>query len=249
LGAPCPPPLCRSRPTCPVPDGRAGSLSRFGSQEAPAVRRTGFSPPVLRNRLGSDPRLRVLQSGSTWGLHPRSWAPDADLVPDEEGGPQAGGVQARLVGGTLSPGDGIGDRVLYRRIQCRDGPQHDDFSPPEDDHLEPSGRARFLGPVALLTNRRTFSAAESFVLAMRATPNVTVIGDITGGGSGNPIQREMPNGWTFTISRWIERAPDGTTHEGVGLEPDLPALIPEGQLGTADHILQAAIQHLRGEIR
>lgn len=140
------------------------------------------------------------------------------------------------------------ERVLYRRIQYRNGPSHQDFSSLQDDYLVPRGRTPFLAPVAVLTNRRTFSAAESFVLAMRALPNVTVVGDVTGGGSGNPLQREMPNGWTFTISRWIEWAPNGTTHEGRGLEPDLPAHIPESLLGTVDPILQAAIQHLRGEI-
>jgi hypothetical protein len=142
----------------------------------------------------------------------------------------------------------VEERVLYRSIQYRNGPDHDDFTAPKDDYLEPAGRVRFRGPVALLTNRRTYSAAESFVLAMRVNPNVTVVGDTTGGGSGNPIQREMPNGWTFTLSRWIERAPDGTTHEGVGLNPDLPASIPSVQLGSADRILQTAIQHLWGEI-
>lgn len=140
------------------------------------------------------------------------------------------------------------ERKLYRRIQYRNGPGHDDFSPLEDDYLEPQGDAGFHGPVAVLTNRRTFSAAESFVLAMNTVPGVVMVGDTTGGGSGNPIHREMPNGWTFTISRWIERAPDGSTHEGEGLAPDIPAFIPEGHLGNVDHILSAAIRHLADQI-
>ncbi len=62
------------------------------------------------------------------------------------------------------------------------------------------------------------------------------------------MHREMPNGWTFTISRWIEWAPDGTTHEGRGLAPDIPASTPEGQLGYTDRILSAAILHLQDQI-
>lgn len=138
------------------------------------------------------------------------------------------------------------ERRLYRRIQYRNGPDHQDFSPLEEDFLEPRGRVRFPGPVALLTNRRTFSAGESFVLAMRSIAGVTVVGDTTGGGSGNPLYREMPNGWTFSVSRWIEWAPDGTTHEGVGLAPDIPETIPSQLLGFNDPILQAAVEHLQG---
>jgi len=139
------------------------------------------------------------------------------------------------------------ERRLYRRIQYRNGPDHGDFSPLEDDYLKPRGRTRFLGPVALLTNRRTFSAGESFVLAMRTVPGVTTVGDTTGGGSGNPLYREMPNGWSFSVSRWIEWAPNGTTHEGVGLPPDIPKAIPPQLLGVSDPILQTAITYLERE--
>lgn len=140
------------------------------------------------------------------------------------------------------------ERTLFRRIQYRNGPKHDDFTPLEDDYLEPQGAVRFHGPMAVLTNRRTFSAAESFVLALKTIPGLVQVGDWTGGGSGNPFRREMPNGWTFTISRWIEWAPDGTTHEGAGLEPDLPAFIPEESLGFSDPILRLAVSYLTREI-
>ena len=52
-------------------------------------------------------------------------------------------------------------------------------------------------------------------------PTGAVLGATTGGGSGKPTQRELPNGWTFQLSRWIEWTPDGTTYEGVGLEPEI----------------------------
>ena len=157
-------------------------------------------------------------------------------VRDNSGGNDANAVN---IAGRFSS-----QRRLFRRIQYRNGPNHADFSPLEDDFLEPRGRAFFGGRVALLTNRRTFSAGESYVLAMRAVPGVTVLGDTTGGGSGNPLYREMPNGWSFSVSRWIEWALDGTTHEGVGLAPDLPRAIPARLLGTSDPILDAAVAHL-----
>ncbi|MFG1690993.1 S41 family peptidase [Gemmatimonadota bacterium] len=129
-------------------------------------------------------------------------------------------------GGSDSNSEAIAARFadrtrLYRRFQYRNGPDHDDFTPLVDDFITPRGPFQFSRPVAVLTNRGVFSAAESFVLAMRVFPHVTVLGATTGGGSGKPTQRELPNGWTFQLSRWIEWAPDGTTYEGVGLEPDI----------------------------
>jgi len=157
-------------------------------------------------------------------------------VRDNSGGKDA---NAEKIAGRFSS-----ERRLYRRIQYRNGPDHGDFSPLEDDYLEPRGRTRFLGPVALLTNRRTFSAGESFVLAMRTLPGVITVGDTTGGGSGNPLYRELPNGWSFSVSRWIEWSLDGTTHEGVGFPPDIPKAIPPQLLGFSDPILQTAVAHL-----
>ncbi len=136
------------------------------------------------------------------------------------------------------------DRRLYRRIQYRNGPAHSDFTAPLDDYLEPNGKRRFLGPVAVLTNRRTFSAAESFVLAMRTLPQVRLVGDTTGGGSGNPLFREMPNGWSLSVSRWIEWAPDGTTHEGIGIGPHHHTIIPAHLIGLSDPILLKAVEIL-----
>ena len=227
-------------------DGHVALQSPFGTSRYTgwySLYRHNFDFDVIWNQYLTDPTM------SSSGRFYSGWLGQEIgyvYVPSFEGSGWIGGIEGVLdslkgtqalvldirdnSGGSDSNSEKLAGRVtaerrLYRRIQYRNGPDHGDFSRPEDDYLEPVGRNRFTGPVAVLTNRRTFSAAESFVLAMRATPNVTVVGDVTGGGSGNPIQREMPNGWTFTISRWIEWAPDGTTHEGVGLEPDLPALL------------------------
>jgi carboxyl-terminal processing protease len=111
-------------------------------------------------------------------------------------------------------------RRLYRHYKYRNGPRHDDFTPVFDGYIEPAGDHRFTGPVAVLTNRSVFSAAETFVLAMRVRPNTIIVGDTTGGGSGNPLWRELPNGWTFRVPRWIEWGVRDSVYEGVGLGPD-----------------------------
>lgn len=136
----------------------------------------------------------------------------------------------------------IAERRLYRTVQYRNGPEHDDFTPPSPSFVEPRGPRQFTGPVALLTNRRTFSAAETFVLAVRTRDGVTVVGDTTGGGSGNPMARELPNGWTYQLSRWIAFDSGGRTFEGVGLPPDLYMTFDVGSI--EDPILEEAIRVL-----
>lgn len=76
-------------------------------------------------------------------------------------------------------------------------------------------------------------------------PNVTRIGDFTGGGSANPALRTLPNGWQYTVSRWIEYRPDGTTFEGVGIEPDIRVDISAADAAALrDTIMDTAIAHL-----
>jgi len=140
------------------------------------------------------------------------------------------------------------DRV-YRYYRYRDGPGHDDFTDLIEDRIQPAGH-RFDGPVALLTNRRTYSTAEDFVLGMTALADVTLVGDTTGGGTGNPTHRELPNGWTFSVSRWqVFDADRRPAPEGIGIAPDLSVRItPADEEAGRDAILLAALALLEGRI-
>jgi carboxyl-terminal processing protease len=138
------------------------------------------------------------------------------------------------------------DRTRLSQIAYyRDGPGHGDFGPPIEQHVSPSGELQFTGPVVLLTNRRVFSAGESFALHLRVLPHVTVVGDTTGGGAGNPIGRELPNGWGVRLSRWRATTPEGFSYEGIGLPPDVPVWISEddGKAGR-DSIVEKALEIL-----
>jgi hypothetical protein len=106
-------------------------------------------------------------------------------------------------------------------VRIRNGPSHDDFTDFIPEVIRPTGPAQFRGQVYLLTDRKVYSSAEDFVLAMRALPNVTAVGDTTGGSSGKPMVRELPNGWTYQLSTWIEYTVDRKTLEDVGLAPDV----------------------------
>ena len=153
-------------------------------------------------------------------------------------------------GGDDRNGEAIAGRFadamrLYRRNRFRDGPGHGDFGPFIDSFIAPTGAESFQGPAAVLTNRGTISSAESLVLAFAVLPNAVSFGDFTGGGSANPEQNQLANGWQYTVSRWIEYRPDGRTYEGVGIEPDVRLDITLADMAVSrDTILDAAIADL-----
>jgi hypothetical protein len=226
---------------------------------------TNFDPDVVRGYLGSSatptPSRRMLYGridsdiGYVWvpTLGGRGWVHEIDRVLSALIGADAIVVDIRgNGGGSDTNAEAIAGRFadarrLYRQVQYRDGPGHSEFTDPIEDYIEPAGAESFRGPVAVLTNRAVFSSAESFLLSMRTIPSVVVVGDTTGGGYGNPIGRELPNGWTFRVPRWIELLPDGTPlRDGVGLPPDTTVRISsEDEAAGVDAILETAVELLR----
>jgi len=170
------------------------------------------------------------------------------------------GIRALIIdvrsngGGNDQNGEAIAARFadmtrLYRRVRFRDGPDHGDFGPFLESFISPAGAQSFQGPVVVLTNRSTISSAESMVLAFAVFPNVVSVGDFTGGGSANAAQRTLTNGWQYTVSRWIEFRPDGTTFEGVGIEPNIRIDISSTDAAALrDTIVETTILNLRSRI-
>lgn len=92
------------------------------------------------------------------------------------------------------------EKTLVGYIQHKTGKAHNDFSTQEPLYIEPSSNLRWQKPVVLLTNREVYSAANEFTTYMKCMPQVTVVGDHTGGGSGLPFTATLPNGWTVRFS-------------------------------------------------
>ena len=85
-------------------------------------------------------------------------------------------------------------------VRYKTGKGHNDFSDYYARHVEPDGANPFHGKVAVLTNRKVYSAANLFVSIMDCLPQVAIVGDNTGGGGGVPISAELYNGWTVKLS-------------------------------------------------
>ena len=214
---------------------------------------TAMMSPQVSLLFGSiDPDIGYVR---VHGLGGTGHGADIDYVLD-----QLAGIRALIVdvrsngGGNDQNGEAIAARFaditrLYRRVRYRDGPNHGDFGPYLDSFVAPAGAQSFPGPVAILTNRGTVSSAESMVLAFDVLPNAVSVGDFTAGGSASPAQRTLANGWQYTVSRWIEYRPDGTTFEGVGIEPDIRVDISVADAAALrDTIIETAITDLQGRI-
>lgn len=139
------------------------------------------------------------------------------------------------------------EKVLTGYIYHKTGKGHNDFSEPHPVYLEPSKSIRWQKPVVVLTNRRSYSATNDFVNNMRYLPNVTLMGDKTGGGSGLPFSSELPNGWSvrFSASPMLDANKE---HIEFGIEPDYKVeMSKEDEAKNIDTIIEAARQLLRSK--
>lgn len=128
-------------------------------------------------------------------------------------------------GGSLTNVDRIASRFFNERrlvgyISHKIGAGHNDFSDLFPKYIESSNQIRYQKPVYILTNRGCYSATNEFVSTMKYAPNVTVVGDKTGGGSGFPFSSELPNGWSvrFSTSPTFNAEKQ---HIEFGVEPDV----------------------------
>ena len=113
------------------------------------------------------------------------------------------------------------EKTLVGYIAHKTGPGHDDFSEPKAVYVEPdTTRLRWDKRVCVLTNRRSYSATNDFVRNMRMSPQVLIVGDRTGGGSGLPMSTELPNGWSLRYSAAPMYDAD-MQHTEFGIDPDV----------------------------
>jgi carboxyl-terminal processing protease len=141
-----------------------------------------------------------------------------------------------------------GERAVTWSKQVRNGPDHLDFGESVPTYVEAAVAGAFAGPVVLLTSGNTFSAAETFTLAMRVRPNVTVLGEKTSGHLSDLIDGTLPNGWELTYSGERYTAADGVIYEHRGVPVDVAVPFdPTALEAGTDTMLDAAIAQLGGK--
>ena len=83
------------------------------------------------------------------------------------------------------------------------------------------GTNHYDGPVVVLTSPRTYSAAEDFLVAFDAMGRGKIVGQPTGGSTGQPLFLSLPGGGSARICAKRDRYPDGAEFIGVGVRPDI----------------------------
>ena len=134
-------------------------------------------------------------------------------------------------GGDLTMAERLAQRFTNEKLHVgfichKTGTGHDAFSAPEAEYLEPADGVRWQKQAIVLTNRQCYSATNTFVRDVRECPNVTVLGDQTGGGSGLPFSSELPNGWSVRFSA-CPMFDKEMCHIEFGIAPDTLVLLTD----------------------
>lgn len=137
----------------------------------------------------------------------------------------------------------VADTTLVNYSRIKTGPDHNDFSADEPVYLYPADSIIYTNKVMVLTDRSSYSASSFTSLAIKAIPNMTLVGDTTGGGLGLPNGGQLPNGWRyrFSITQALTLDKDNSYENGV--PPDIFALFDWNDL-TKDEVIERAIQEI-----
>jgi carboxyl-terminal processing protease len=137
----------------------------------------------------------------------------------------------------------------YFRLRAAEGSwQYAPFSRPEllwrGSTSEPAPDA-YQGRLALLVDAGCFSACEDFVMPFKDNGRAVVVGETTGGSTGQPYMLDLGDGMQAIVGAKREMFPDGARFEGVGIRPDVEITPTVDDLrGGRDVVLEAARQRL-----
>jgi carboxyl-terminal processing protease len=112
--------------------------------------------------------------------------------------------------------------------------------------IEPGDGARYLKPVVVLTGPATFSAAEDFLVALKNSKRGTIIGEPSGGSTGQPLFFKLPGGGSARVCTKRDTFPDGREWVGKGIDPEIVVrpLFSDVRAGR-DTVLEKALEYAR----
>lgn len=109
-----------------------------------------------------------------------------------------------------------------------------------------NGKLLYTKPVVVLTSPRTFSAAEDFVVAFDAMKRGPIVGEPTGGSTGQPLSIQLPGGGGALICAKHDSYIDGREFVGYGVQPTrmVKPTVADFRAGH-DAVLNAAVEEIR----
>lgn len=113
--------------------------------------------------------------------------------------------------------------------------------------IQPDAEHRFDKPVFVLTSARTYSAAEDFAVAFDTMQRGRIVGEATGGSTGQPLIIKLPGGVMARICTKRDTYSDGREFVGVGVKPQVVVHPTIADFrADRDTVLDAALK-LRGD--
>ena len=115
---------------------------------------------------------------------------------------------------------------------------------------KPNGPMLYTKPVAVLISPRTYSAAEDFAVAFDVMQRGKLIGETTGGSTGQPLSFMLPGGGSARICTKRDTYPDGREFVGVGVQPHIAVAPTVADFrATRDTVLEAALADLQKTLK
>jgi carboxyl-terminal processing protease len=114
--------------------------------------------------------------------------------------------------------------------------------------LSPKGDKLYEKPIVVLTSARTYSAAEDFAGAFKSMQRGEIIGEASGGSSGQPLMIDLPGNGSARICTKRDMLGNGEDFIGVGVQPDIVVAQKLDDLRKGkDTVLDAALKRLRNK--
>lgn len=129
----------------------------------------------------------------------------------------------------------------YERFKTGPGPN--DFHDSPSNVTPAKSSYRFLKPVVVLTDRGCYSATTTLAYNLNPLPQVTFMGQRTGGGSGSVADGFLANGWRWSLStsEFIDHLGN---HLDDGFDPDIQVAFDNNDQ-SQDEILEEALLYLQ----
>lgn len=106
-------------------------------------------------------------------------------------------------------------------------------------------KTHYKGKVAVLVSPRTYSAAEDFLVTFDSLKRGIMVGQASGGSTGQPLMFPLPGGGMARICSKDDRYPDGKKFVGIGIMPQVEAHNTVADIRAGhDAVLETAVQHL-----
>ncbi len=116
------------------------------------------------------------------------------------------------------------------------------------EEIKPEQSSHYEKPIVVLAGPATFSAAEDFLVAWRNSGRGKIIGERSGGSTGQPLFLKLPGGGSARVCTKHDTFPDGGEWVGKGIEPDILVRTRLTDIKTGrDTVIAAALRFLSGQ--